>query len=421
MQIIPLLYWMVLPLLWLLGCINATFKKYTINALSTFNLLVWMYAVYSIKILMDIAQFVYSLNGSESDSQFMQWVNTEFLLKQCLKVLLPFFFLAPLFRKSLLFSLLVLGSFCWSMDWSLPDWSTLFFTIPYCFSLFSATYALLWLLKEHPSQKVAYMYNPFQLAVKYIRYYVTAMNGKGHGVHSPFVFDLVVKVLNDQQNHHAYQSIEQIRQNLLSNHQPITIEDFGAGSRVKKSPVRKIATIANSSLKPKKFSQLLFRLVNYFQPATIVELGTSLGITSAYLAAANNSAKVITMEGSTAVAEIAQSNFNRLNLHNIKLVTGNFDYTLSQTLKDINNIDFAFIDGNHRYEPTVRYFKQILSKSNQHTLIILDDIHWSEEMEGAWEEVKQHPAVTLTIDLFFIGLVFLRKEQQQKEHFVIRF
>jgi predicted O-methyltransferase YrrM len=127
------------------------------------------------------------------------------------------------------------------------------------------------------------------------------------------------------------------------------------------------------------------------------------------------------MEGSTAVAEIAQSNFNRLNLHNIKLVTGNFDYTLSQTLKDINNIDFAFIDGNHRYEPTVRYFNQILSKSNQHTLIILDDIHWSEEMEGAWEEVKQHPAVTLTIDLFFIGLVFLRKEQQQKEHFVIRF
>jgi len=155
MQIIPLLYLMVLPLLWLLGFINANFKKYSINVLSTFNLLVWMYAVYSTKILMDIAKFVYSLNGSESDSQFMQFVNTAFLLKQSLKIILPFFFLVPVFRKSLLFSLLVLGSFCWSMDWSLPDWSDLFFSIPYCFSLFSATYALLWLLKQHPSQKVA--------------------------------------------------------------------------------------------------------------------------------------------------------------------------------------------------------------------------------------------------------------------------
>lgn len=265
------------------------------------------------------------------------------------------------------------------------------------------------------------MYNPFQLAVKYLRYYVTAKNGKGHGVHSPFVFDLIVKVMNDQRKYSAYENIEQIRLNLLNNHREITIEDFGAGSRVKKSPVRKISTIANTSLKPKKFSQLLFRLVNYFQPATIIELGTSLGITAAYLASANNHAKVITMEGSNAIAEIAQSNFNQLNLQHIKMVTGNFDYTLSQILKGLNNIDFAFIDGNHRYEPTMRYFNQILSKSNQQTLIILDDIHWSEEMEGAWTEVKQHPAVTLTIDLFFIGLVFLRKEHQQKEHFIIRF
>ncbi len=265
------------------------------------------------------------------------------------------------------------------------------------------------------------MYNPFQLAVKYIWYYLTASNGKGHGVHSPYVFDLIISVLNDKRNYSAYHRIESIRNKMLKTNESITIEDFGAGSRVKKSPIRKISTIAASSLKPKKYSQLLFRLVQYVNPATIIELGTSLGVTTAYLANANPASKIITMEGAKSIAQLARTNFNDLALNNIKLVTGNFDYTLAATLDQLNSIDFAFLDGNHRYEPTIRYFKQVLTKSNPNTIIILDDIHWSKEMEGAWEEVKQDPAVSLTIDLFFIGLVFLRKEQQEKQHFVIRF
>lgn len=153
MQIIPLLYLIIIPLLSLLYLINSRFKTYGNNVLRTLNLLVWMYAVYNISILIDIATFLYSWKGTDSDTQFMQMASATFLWKQGLKTLLPFFFLAPVWRNSLLFSWLVLVVFCWSIDLSLLDGSTLFFSIPYCFSLFSATYALLWLFKEHPTQK----------------------------------------------------------------------------------------------------------------------------------------------------------------------------------------------------------------------------------------------------------------------------
>ena len=108
-------------------------------------------------------------------------------------------------------------------------------------------------------------------------------------------------------------------------------------------------------------------------------------------------------------------------MKNIQLVEGNFDHTLDQVLKSTTPFDFVFIDGNHRLEPTVRYFNQILPNLHANSIVVLDDIHWSKEMEQAWETIQQHPAVSLTIDLFFIGIVFFRAEQKEKEHFTIRF
>ena len=153
----------------------------------------------------------------------------------------------------------------------------------------------------------------------------------------------------------------------------------------------------------------------------ILELGTSLGITTSYLASANPAAQITTMEGASAVAAVAKDNFNKLGLNNIRVVEGNFDHTLTDTLTTMPVIDLAFLDGNHRYEPTVRYFRQILPHLHDHSIVILDDIHWSAEMEQAWDEVRGMEEVTLSIDLFFIGLVFFRKEQKEKQHFSIRF
>jgi predicted O-methyltransferase YrrM len=265
------------------------------------------------------------------------------------------------------------------------------------------------------------MYSRWQLAKKYINYYLTASNGKGHGVHSPFVYTFIKKILNDKRHFAAYDQVETLRRQLLVDNTPLEVEDFGAGSAINNSYRRPIARIVRSAAKTRKLSQLLFRIVHYYQPATILELGTSLGISSSYMALANPAARVITGEGSKAVAEQANKNFHQLALQNIEQVTGNFDDTLPAILQKTPAIDLAFMDGNHRLEPTLRYFEQILPSTTEHTIIIVDDIHWSEGMEQAWQQIKEHPSITGSIDLFFIGLVFFRKDFKVKQHFTIRF
>lgn len=264
------------------------------------------------------------------------------------------------------------------------------------------------------------MYSSFQLAKKFLNYYVHAGNGKGHGIHSPFVFDFIKNVLNDKKKYPVYKKIEAARSVLLQDSRKIEVEDFGAGSGKIKSRQRAVNKIAASSLKSKKYAQLLYRMVKYYQPQNIVELGTSFGITTAYLAAEKDT-KLYTLEGAPSIAAIASDGFSRLGLTNIEMITGPFDETLEKLLQRIPAPGLAFIDGNHRRDPTLQYFKQLLARSTSSTILIFDDIHWSAEMEAAWETIKEDPSVTMTIDLFFIGIVLLRKEFKVKQHFLIRF
>lgn len=256
---------------------------------------------------------------------------------------------------------------------------------------------------------------------RYLRYYFTAANGKGHGMHSPFVFDFIKTVLNDQKSYPAYADVEKIRQQMLQDNRELTIRDYGAGSLADKSNQRTIASIVRNAAKPAKYGQLLYRIVQKYKPGTMLELGTSLGITSSYLALANPGAKLVTMEGAPAIATVAKQNFNDLGLSQIELVEGNFDETLSPVLSSLSSVDFVFIDGNHRQEPTLRYFQQLLNKINPHSILIFDDIHWSPDMEQAWAQIKANDAVRCSIDLFFIGIVFFREEFKEKQHFAIRF
>ena len=248
-----------------------------------------------------------------------------------------------------------------------------------------------------------------------------AQNGKGHGVHSPFVFDFIIHILNDKKNYACYKKIEPLRQQLLKNNSIIEVEDFGAGSAVIPFKKRKINAIAKSSLKNEKLAKLLYRIVSYYKPKNIIELGTSFGITTCYMACAKNNAQINTFEGSGEIAKIAKQNFNKIDLKNISLIEGDFSSTFQNTLETIKTIDLAFIDGNHRYESTLAYFSALLEKHSQHAVFIFDDIHWSSEMEDAWKLIRQHESVTLTIDLFFIGLVFFNPDFKVKQHFTIRF
>jgi predicted O-methyltransferase YrrM len=265
------------------------------------------------------------------------------------------------------------------------------------------------------------MYSSTQLAKKYLHYYLSAANSKGHGMHSPFVFDFILNVLNNESNYKPLPSIEVLRKELLKNKEVLEIEDMGAGSRKTSSQQKSVSQIAGTALKPKKYAQLLFRLVKHYQPQNILELGTSLGITTAYLAVAHPSAYITTIEGSKAIAQKAKDNFKKLHLSNIQSFQGNFDTVLPPVIQELPSIDLAYIDGNHRYQPTMNYFQQILKKTSSHSILVFDDIHWSEEMEKAWEEIKAHPAVQYTVDIFFLGFVFFRNEFKAKQHFTIRF
>jgi predicted O-methyltransferase YrrM len=265
------------------------------------------------------------------------------------------------------------------------------------------------------------MYSRIQLAFKYLTYYFSASNGKGHGTHSPFVFDFIINVLNDATVYPEYGKVEELRAAMLADKRVLTINDFGAGSSVNSSRQRTISSIASSAVKPKKFGQLLYRMVKKYQPSTILELGTSLGITSEYMAMGNFRAKMITMEGAEEVAAMARQNFQEAGLLRIALVQGDFQQTLPNVLSSFSTIDFVFVDGNHRKEPTLDYFNQLLPKTGTETILVFDDIHWSSEMEEAWRIIKSHSAVRCSIDLFFIGIIFFREEFKEKQDFVIRF
>lgn len=265
------------------------------------------------------------------------------------------------------------------------------------------------------------MYTSFQLAKKYLAYYQKASNGKGHGMHSPFVFDFILYVLNNKKNYKPPVEIEKLRKDLLSNKQPLQVEDLGAGSRVHSSKQTTIKQLVTTAVKPPKYGQLLYRMVRHYTPQTIIELGTSLGITTAYMATANPSGIIKTIEGSKEIYGQAKQNFQQLNLQNIQSIQGNFDEILPSTLQAFNKIDLGYIDGNHRLEPTLRYFHQFLQKAHNDTILVFDDIHWSREMEQAWKEIQQHPSVRCTIDLFFLGFVFFRTEFKEKQEFTIRF
>jgi predicted O-methyltransferase YrrM len=256
------------------------------------------------------------------------------------------------------------------------------------------------------------------VALQYMRYRLVSSGA--HDLHSPFVFDLYSNVIRNQAPFYAYRGIESLRSKMLLSAEKIDVHDLGTGGE--KSPVKKLALnyIAKHYLKPAKYGQLLFRLVNQFHPIHVLELGTSLGITAVYLASPHSDSKVVTIEGCPNTAGIAKRNFNAAKVRNIEQVVGEFGDVLPGVLEKIPRLDFVYFDGNHRKDATLHYFKQCLLKRHELSVFVFDDIHWSSEMQEAWKIIQQHEAVTLTIDLFSVGIVFFR-EGFPKQHFVLKY
>jgi len=273
------------------------------------------------------------------------------------------------------------------------------------------------------------MYSRRRLAQKYLHYYFTAANGKGHGVHSPFVFDFIIHVLNDRRRYPDYDMIEGLRGRLRRDETMLEVEDLGAGSAWKETRQRSIGDIVRRAAKAPRLGQLLYRIARYYKPSVMLELGTSLGFSAAYLAAGGTGGatghpgeggKLWTVEGSGQIAGVARKNLEFLGL-DAEVIEGNFDEVLPGLLGRIGPVDLAFVDGNHRREASLSYFEQLMGNAGERALFVFDDIHWSAGMEEAWGAITADPRVYLTIDLFFFGLVFLRDEFKVKQNFTIRY
>jgi predicted O-methyltransferase YrrM len=259
----------------------------------------------------------------------------------------------------------------------------------------------------------------------YITYHLQATDA--HGIHSPYIFELYTEIIDTKEKeYYVFGEIEMLRKKMLTDTRLLKTADYGAGSNVGAKKVRNVAEIARISVAEKSISRLLFRLADFYQPRLMIELGTCLGINTLYLQKAVTKAKVFTFEGCPATAAIAQENFNAAQAQTIQLQIGNIDHTLPAFLSAMSNtkqnsfLDFVYFDANHRYEPTVRYFELCLQHSHEESVFIFDDIHWSAEMHKAWEYIKEHEQVTLTIDLYRLGIVLFRRKQP-KQHFILKF
>ena len=240
-----------------------------------------------------------------------------------------------------------------------------------------------------------------------------------HGVHSPFVFDLVTKCFYDKTKYPEYSILKNYRKSLLENKNFIEVTDFGAGSRVFKSNERQISKIAKTAGISSKRAELLFRIVRYFQPSTILEIGTSLGLATSALSLGNKNSILKTLEGCPQTMTIAKNQCQLQNLNNIEFVNTEFSSYLKNSKLPTPNYQLIYFDGNHSKQATLDYFELLLPTITNETVWIFDDIHWSKDMEEAWKTIKNHPKVTVTIDTFQWGIVFFRAEQE-KEHFTIR-
>ena len=279
----------------------------------------------------------------------------------------------------------------------------------------------------------------------WLKHQLTARNTGGHGVHSPYLFEWVRMVMSDKNTYYVWDEIEEIRQEMLKDTRELEFVDYGSGGPLPTSPskgrsanMRRVCDIAKGSLARRKEAQLLARLVGWLgrplltspsrggtgdeasedrKGLTIVELGTSLGVTTAYLAAMDSRNKVLTYEGCPAVAEVARANWEKLGLSNIACVVGEITVdSLQLAVDSLSGIDVAFIDANHTYEATLTYFNALASRVHEKSVVVVDDIHYNEDMEKAWKAICADERVTTTMDLYRMGLVFFDKHYWRKHY-----
>jgi predicted O-methyltransferase YrrM len=256
--------------------------------------------------------------------------------------------------------------------------------------------------------------------VKYLNYILLSRHKRGHGIHSPFIFDLVSRVFRNKIDPDIVFNIEQVRKKMTADKKMILVKDLGAGSKILKTKLRRVSDIARYSPVSRKYGMLLSKMAAEFGSPLVIELGTSLGISTMYMASSCTDARVRTIEGCPEIAGIAKDNFAEAGLGNIELIEGSFDDVLQSVTDSDVKPGLVFIDGNHRKEPVLKYFNMIADISGSATVIVIDDINYSKEMGEAWKTIKLHEKVSVSVDICRMGIVFFREGINHKDY-VIRY
>jgi len=257
------------------------------------------------------------------------------------------------------------------------------------------------------------------LTYAYLTYYLTSSSR--YKIHSPFVYSLVENVFRDKTKYPDFRKLNKLHRRYEKRTDKLDTIDFGSGAGDKeyveiKTTVGKIVKQRSHS---KKQLEFLYRIANHFKPKTILEFGTAAGISTLYLAKGSPESRLITMEGCMGLASVARKSFRKRAIK-AEVEVGSFDSILDSGLKDVTQLDLIYFDGNHRKEPTLNYFNRCIEFATENSVFMFDDIHWSPGMNKAWKEIKQDKRVSLTIDLFWIGLVFF-KSGIAKQDFVVRY
>lgn len=240
-----------------------------------------------------------------------------------------------------------------------------------------------------------------------------------YDLHSPFVAALVEAVIEDKRNYYAFFDIEVARGRWLTDDELIQLPPLGAPSTISNKQQRRSGDILKSTAISPETGRRLFRLVTWLQPPTILELGTSMGISTAYLAAADSRIPLLSIEGNQDIAAKAQQHLSALGLHRVEVVPGLFDEQMPEALKRLGKLGLLFIDGDHRKEAVLKHVHTCLEFRDDNSVFAIADIHWSDGMEEAWAALRALPEVTLSVDFFHFGLLFFKKEIIEKQHFIV--
>ncbi len=259
-----------------------------------------------------------------------------------------------------------------------------------------------------------------KLLINYIVYTLRRKGAKGHGIHSSFVFKFNRDVLNNTYQYEKYQLLKDFRSSLAKNNNKITVYDLGAGSNVFASEKRIVSEILKVSASSSKTGRLLFRLANFIKPQTTVELGTSLGYGTVCLAAGSSEGIVYSLEACPRQLKVAEDELNIAGISNVELINGDFRTKLPELLNNLSTVDLVYFDGDHRKESLLWQYNQCVGKAGKNTIFVVGDIHWSDEMQKGWKILCKDPGVSISVDLYYCGLLFFR-DGMVKQHYILSY